>query len=92
MYQWLTTLVASRIELLIRQSEWIHMPRHAFSPSDAAARGPLVHPPRAVARAAANDDIERKPKLGEFPPNPLWVITIGMAAFFGMTALLMIFT
>jgi hypothetical protein len=55
----------------------------ASSPT-ATARLPSPRPPRVGARAA-NDDAEAAPQHDE--PNPLWLIVIAMAVFFGVTAL-----
>ena len=47
-----------------------------------------TRPPRVGARAAANDDADAASEHKE--PDPLWVIVIGMAVFFGITAVLLI--
>ena len=52
----------------------------------AAARAPVALPLRVDAGEAANDDAEAVPY--EISPNPLWMITVGMAVFFGFAALL----
>ena len=57
--------------------------------SAAAARAPNALPPEA--RAAANDEPRPDHQHTKEPPGPLWVIAIGMAVFFGATALLMMF-
>jgi len=57
--------------------------------SAAAARAPNALPPEA--RAAANDEPRPDHPHTKEPPGPLWVIAIGMAVFFGATALLMMF-
>ena len=54
----------------------------------ASARAPATLPPHAGARPAANDDAEAAPQERE--PNPLWMITIAMAVFFGIMAALLI--
>lgn len=54
----------------------------------ASARAPATLPPHAGARPAANDDAEAAPEERE--PNPLWMITIAMAVFFGIMAALLI--
>jgi hypothetical protein len=56
----------------------------ASSPT-ATARLPSPRPPRVDAHAAANDDAEAAP--GHKEPDPLWMIVIAMAVFFGFTAL-----
>jgi hypothetical protein len=56
----------------------------AASSPTATARLPSPRPPRVDARAA-NDDAEAAPRHDG--PNPLWLITIAMAVFFGFTAL-----
>jgi hypothetical protein len=55
----------------------------ASSPT-ATASLPSPRPPR-VDAPAANDDAEAAPRNDG--PNPLWLITIAMAVFFGFTAL-----
>jgi hypothetical protein len=53
-------------------------------PSGSAARATTVAvPATATARAAANDDVAAAPNDLR---NPLWIIAIGMAFFFGITA------
>jgi hypothetical protein len=59
------------------------------SSSAAAARARDALPPEA--RAAANDEPRPDDQRIKEPPGPLWVIAIGMAVFFGATALLMMF-
>ena len=57
----------------------------------ASVRAPATlppHAPHAGARPAANDDAEAAPEERE--PNPLWMITIAMAVFFGIMAALLI--
>ena len=54
----------------------------------ASARAPATLPPHAGARPAANDGAEAAPEERE--PNPLWMITIAMAVFFGIMAALLI--
>lgn len=55
----------------------------------AAARAPVALPLRVDAGAAANDDAEAVPAEDyEASPNPLWMITVAMAVFFGFAALL----
>jgi hypothetical protein len=55
--------------------------------STTTARLPSPCPPRVGARAA-NDDADAASKHNV--PDPLWVIVIGMAVFFGITAVLLI--
>ena len=55
------------------------------SSKTATARLPSARPPRVGASAAANDDAEAAPEHNEL--DPLWIIVIGMAVFFGFTAL-----
>ena len=54
----------------------------------ATVRAPATLPPHAGPRPAANDDAEAAPEERE--PNPLWMITIAMAVFFGIMAALLI--
>lgn len=58
------------------------------SSKTATARLPSTRPPRVGASAAANDDAEAAPERNE--PDPLWIIVIGMAVFFGIAAVLLI--
>ena len=60
------------------------------SSSTTDVRGSTEHAPKvhvAVNNAATDADDQRSRE----PPNPLWVITIGMAVFFGAIAALMMF-
>ena len=56
------------------------------SSTTATARLPSTSPPHGGASTAANDDAEAAPEHNE--PDPLWMIVIAMAVFFGFTALL----
>ena len=56
--------------------------------ASARAPAPATLPPHAGPRPAANDDAEAAPEERE--PNPLWMITIAMAVFFGIMAALLI--
>ena len=58
-------------------------PDPATAPGHAPASHPAIEP-----RAAANDD-ELHGAKRDRPENPLWVINIAMAAFFIVTALVM---
>ena len=49
---------------------------------------PSIRPPRVDPSPAANDDAEAAPEHSEL--DPLWIIVIGMAVFFGITAVLLI--
>jgi hypothetical protein len=66
-----------------------HRPSTLQGSSTAAPTGPAARattvagPATAEARAAANDDLAAAPNDLR---NPLWIIAIGMAFFFGMTA------
>ena len=40
-------------------------------------------------RASANDEARRATRRGPEPLGPLWLITIGMGAFFAVAALVM---
>lgn len=64
-------------------------PRAPVPHTKAAARVPIALPPQAGAPAAANDDAEMDLEQGASSPNPLWVIAIAMAVFFGVAALVM---
>jgi hypothetical protein len=63
---------------------------HAVSASSKTATARLLstRTPRVGARAAANDDADAASEHKE--PDPLWIIVIGMAVFFGITAVLLI--
>jgi hypothetical protein len=63
-----------------------HPSPRAPGSSGGDVRPALALPTTAEARAAANDDAADTP---EGIRNPLWIIAIGMACFFGAAALVM---
>ena len=64
--------------------------RHPAPPSlEAAAKPPVIRTPEGG--EAANDDVrtDRQRSGSDDHLGPLWLITIGMGAFFGVAALVM---
>lgn len=52
-------------------------------PAPSSSRQPAYARPRPLSQETALDQTEG-------PPNPLWIIAIGMAVFFGVAAFLML--
>lgn len=65
------------------------LPDPAVIREDPSLRGAVV-PSTVDERAAANDDARNERRRSR--ENPLWVINIAMAAFFIVTALVIMFT
>jgi hypothetical protein len=63
--------------------------RTTSTTASARALAVLAKPPRA--RAAPIVETARERERIKAAPNPLWVIAVAMAVFFGFTALLMMF-
>lgn len=64
--------------------------RTSCSAKKIALHKPVLGSSQTKVRVVARPNPEPAAKSNALAPNPLWVITIGMAVFFGSTVLLMI--